>query len=183
MEIQETRGSANVVDIVKFGNYQQTANGNIQPIEWQVLAKEENKMLLLSKYCLDCKRFDVISNDWNSSEIRHWLNNDFYNKAFSEQEKKNINPFDGDNVFLLSKEEVERYFAKNKLRKCNATEYAKANGDYVSSNNAYSYWWLRSSLFLDDSLFVYYVNIYGAIRYYYAYINFFAVRPALWINL
>ena len=63
MEIQETRGSANVVDIVKFGNYQQTANGNIQPIEWQVLAKEENKMLLLSKYCLDCKRFDVISNE------------------------------------------------------------------------------------------------------------------------
>ena len=183
MGIQETSKN------VKFGNYPQTANGDIQPIDWQVLAIEDNKMLLLSKYGLEAKRFDVSSNNWKNSEIRQWLNGDFYNKAFSEQERKNINPSNlsdagtTDNVFLLSKEEVERYFAKNKLRKCNATEYAKATGDYVSSDNGYSYWWLRSLLFLDDSLFVYYVNIYGAIRYYYALMNFFVVRPAFWINL
>ena len=82
---------ANVGDYIKFGNYPQTANGDIQPIEWQVLAKEENKMLLISKYALESKCFD---NDWvknwKKSEIRQWLNGEFYNKAFNKNEKKYI---------------------------------------------------------------------------------------------
>ena len=82
---------ANVGDYIKFGNYPQTANGDIQPIEWQILAKEENKMLLISKYALESKCFDndCVKN-WKKSEIRHWLNVEFYNKAFSENEKKLI---------------------------------------------------------------------------------------------
>ena len=96
---------------VEFGSYPQTANGDIQAIEWQILAKEENKMLVISKYAIEAKRFDVSSNDWKNSEIRQWLNGDFYNNAFSEQEKKNINSFNGDNVFLLSMEEASKYFA------------------------------------------------------------------------
>ena len=81
---------ANVGDYIKFGNYSQTANGDIQPIEWQVLAKEENKMLLISKYGLEARRFDGSSNDWINSEIRRWANNIFYNKAFNKNEKKYI---------------------------------------------------------------------------------------------
>ena len=81
---------ANVGDYIKFGNYPQTANGDIQPIEWQVLAKEENKMLLISKYGLEARRFDSSSNDWINSEIRRWANNIFYNKAFNKNEKKYI---------------------------------------------------------------------------------------------
>ena len=93
---------ANLGDFIKFGNYPQTANGDINPIEWQVLAIEDNKMFVISKYGLDTRRFDSHSNDWWNSEISEWLNKDFYNKAFNEEEKKCIS-----RKCLLSKEEAK----------------------------------------------------------------------------
>ncbi|MBR0519013.1 hypothetical protein IJJ97_04400 [bacterium] len=77
--------TANVGDYIKFGNYPKTSNGDIQPIEWQVLAKEGNKILVISRYGLDARRFDSSSNKWANSEIFKWLNGDFYNKAFTDQ--------------------------------------------------------------------------------------------------
>ena len=186
--------NAKVGDYVKFGNYPQTATGAEMPIEWQVLAKEGNKMLVLSKYGLDAKCFDDDSNDWADSEIRQWLNNDFYNKAFNGNEKKLINSSNlsdvctSDNVFLLSKEEAEKYFANDEERKCKATDYAVKNGAFVYDGSyggeaGYSFWWLRSPL-LNYSIIVYIVRSDGGIDDYYhvsIYGNF--VRPALWINL
>ncbi len=183
MEIQETTKN------VEFGSYPQTVNGDIQPIEWQFLAIENNKMLLLSKYGLDCKIFDVSSNDWKNSEIRQWLNGEFYNKSFSEKERKNINPLNlsdvgtTDNVFLLSKEEVERYFANNKSRRCKATAYAVKNGAWVDEDCSYSWWWIRSP-YPNLSSQVYFVNTVGVVGDYY-HVNYYCVfvRPALWVNL
>ena len=181
--------NANVGDYVEFGNYPKSANGNIKPIEWQVLSREENKMFVISRYGLDCKIFDSSSNDWKNSEIRQWLNGDFYNKAFSENEKKFINLSNlsdvgtSDNVFLLSKEEAEKYFANKDERKCKATEYAVKNGAYVNSSNGYSVWWLRSPD-PNHSCGVYDVNNDGGI---YDNCNVYSyngvVRPALFINL
>ena len=182
--------SAKVGDYIKFGSYPQTSNGDIQPIEWQVLSIENNKMLVISRYGLDAKRFDSSSNVWKKSEIRKWLNGDFYNKAFSEDDKKYINLSNlsdvgtSDNVFLLSKEEVEKYFANNDSRRCKATDYAVKNGAWVNSRNdsgkGYSVWWLRSpSLNL-----VYDVSSSGLIIYCISvYFDNDLARPALWINL
>ena len=186
--------TAKVGDVVKFGNYPQTANGGIQPIEWQVLSKENNKMLVISKYGLETKRFDSSSNVCENSEIRSWLNGEFYNKAFTYQEKKYIN-FSNlsdvgttDNIFLLSKEEAEKYFADNYTRRCKATDYAVKNGAYVddgsifSNGKGYSFWWLRSpSPNLSD--FVYYVSIDGYVYRNDVYCTDILVRPALFINL
>ena len=176
MEIQERSTS------IKFGKYPQTANGDIQPIEWLVLAKEENKMLVISKYALDCKRFDGSSNNWKNSEIRQWANNDFYNKAFDDKEKKYINPFDGDNVFLLSKDEAEKYFVNDEARRCKATEYAVKNGAYVDAKGC-SYWWLRSPSYPNYSNIVAFVYRQGSFGYRYVYIAKYVARPALWINI
>ncbi len=173
--------NANVGDCVKMGSYPQNKHGYFDPIEWQVLAKENNKMLVISRFGLDCKRFDSSSNNWKNSEIRKWLNNDFYNKAFSEKERKNINSFDGDNVFLLSYDEAKIYFVDADSRRCKATEYAVKNGTYVD-NNGYSWWWLRS-LNPNDSDRVYYVYDDGSINDFYVYNTKFVLRPALWINL
>ena len=186
--------NAKVGDYVNFGNYPQTAEGEEKPIEWQVLAKEDNKMLVLSKYGLDAKRFDDDSNDWKNSEIRQWLNSDFYNKVFTEKEKKYISPSNlsdvgtSDNVFLLSKEEAETYFANDDARRCKASKYAVKNGAYVydgpfGGKAGYSFWWLRSP-YPDNSSLVYDVHSDGCIDDYYDvdYDNFL-VRPALWINL
>ena len=202
--------NADIGDYIKFGNYPQTANGDSLPIEWLILAKEDNKILVISRYGLEVRRFDSDSNDWKNSEIRQWLNDEFYNKAFNANEKKLISHssifttvykggFLGfgrkeeltesyDKVFLLSKEESEKYFDNGVKRKseasiCKATEYAVKNGIHVS-DNGYSSWLLRSPFDDDGSNYVRAVDSYGYI------IGFFRVshdyelvRPALWINL
>ena len=181
--------NAKVGDYVKFGNYPQTADGGSLPIEWQVLARENNKMLVISKYGLEARRFDSSSNNWEDSEIRQWLNGEFYNRAFTEQEKKLIkgssffeNLFGGgvDKVFLLSKEESEKYFANNDARRCKATDYAKNNGAYVFFNGCI--WWLRSPN-SNFSNFVYCVFSAGFILCLDFYVAGVVARPALWINL
>ena len=138
-----------VGDIVQMGSYPQNVIYD-QPIEWQVLAKEENKMLVISKYGLEVRRFGYnFSNSWENSDIRKWLNNDFYNKTFTEQEKKFIKPSNlsdvgtTDNIFLLSKEESKIYFVDDNARRCKATEYSVKNGA-CKNDEGYGYWWLRS---------------------------------------
>ena len=199
--VQQTESpfkNAKVGDYIKFGNYPQTAVGGILPIEWQVLAIENNKILVISRYGLDANRFDGGSNNWRNSEIRKWLNGDFYNKAFTDQEKKYINLSNlsdlgtTDNVFLLSKEEAEKYFANDNVRRCKATDYAKKNGAWVSSggflfggehSKGYSWWWLRSPCPALSGL-GYRVNNVGFISDFYFFDNAgVVVRPALSINL
>ena len=180
---------AKVGDYVKFGNYPQTSSGGVLPIEWQVLSIENNKMLVISRYGLDAKRFDGSSNNWANSEIRKWLNGEFYNKAFTDQEKKSIKSSNlsdvgtTDNVFVLSKEEAEKYFANNNERLCKATDYAKNNGAYVWDQNGCSWWWLRSPrpLSCNDVLYVHDVGFFGDYDYFDN--GNFLVRPALSINL
>ena len=179
--------NAKVGDYVKFGSYPQTSNGQNQSIEWQVLSIENGKMLVISRYGLETRRFDSSSKVWKNSEIRNWLNGDFYNKVFSDQEKKSINLSNlsdvgtADHVFLLSKDEAEKYFANNDARKCEHTEYAKKNGADV--RNGYIWWWLRSPNPSNSSR-VYRVNYDGSIH---GSCNVddadVVVRPALWINL
>ena len=193
---------AKIGDYVKFGSYPQSAKGIVRPIEWLVLSKEENKMLLISRYGLEAryfikaKCFDSNSNDWKNSEIRKWLNGEFYNKAFDENEKTNINPFDGDNLFLLSKEEVEKYFVNAKERKCKATKHAVKNcalidngcnygwlpQTLVNDNNGCSSWWLRSPR-PNISNIVYNVDSVGSIVCSRVDDSYNFVRPALWIKL
>ena len=158
---------------------------------------KNNRVLVISRYGLDCKPFDGDSNVWADSEICSWLNGDFYNTAFDDTEREFIKPvdiifkddgsdnynFDGStyNVFLLSKEEAEKYFANDNKGKCEATAYAVAKDAYVE--DGYSKWWLRS-LKSGSKKYVY--------RFFLASneINFSTdtnsstvVLPALWINL
>lgn len=178
--------NAKVGDYVKFGNYPQTGEGKKQPIEWQVLAKENNKMLVISRYALDAKRFDDDSNNWKNSEIRSWLNGDFYNNAFNEKEKKCIKSSNLsdvgtiDNVFLLSRKEVKKYFVNKEIRKCKVTDYAKNNSDWLDDND-YSWWWLRS-LELNYDNVVSLVGRTGNVSSSDVSFEIF-VRPALWINI
>ena len=162
---------------------------NVNVGDYIKLAKENNKIFVISRYGLEAKRFDISSNVWANSEIRKWLNGYFYNNAFSEDDKKCINLSNfsdvrtSDNVFLLSKEEAEKYFANNDERKCKATEYAVKNGAYVNSSNGYSVWWLRSPNLLNCG-YVYGVS-YGGYVFNYFDVNYddYLVRPALSINL
>ena len=67
-----------------------TWNGN--PIEWLVLKEEGLATLVISKDTIGKYYFDGNSsnNSWAHSWLRTFLNNDFYEKAFTAEEKKKI---------------------------------------------------------------------------------------------
>ena len=78
-----------------FGSYEQDkddTNGK-EPIEWIVLDKEsDGTLVLVSKYALDVKPYNENRTDvtWETSTLRKWLNEDFYNAAFSAIEQGRI---------------------------------------------------------------------------------------------
>jgi hypothetical protein len=133
--------SAKPGDIIMFGTYPQTANGSDKtPIEWQVLHNSGTELFILSKYILDCKRYQsaFVDVNWRDCDLRNWLNNEFYQTAFTGAEKeviKTIHHTDNgndssateDNVFLLSIAEVNRLtdtLGKD-FRRTRGTEFAK----------------------------------------------------------
>ena len=75
-----------------FGSYPQEKDGTEKPIEWMVMKKERNKVLLLSKYILDVKPYNEKCEEvtWETSDIRNWLNVKFYRTAFNNIEKEKI---------------------------------------------------------------------------------------------
>ena len=184
MEMERNANSfrnAKVGDFVKFGRYPQESGSESQPVEWQVLSKENGQMLVISRYGLDLRRFDGSSKNWGNSEIRKWLNGEFYNGSFAAEEKALIKSFNQDNVFLLSREEAEKYFVDDDARRCKPTSYAKANGA-LTGKNGYCIWWLRSPS-SDDSNGVYFVFCDGGVYDFYVSDDIHCARPALWINL
>ena len=154
---------------VTFGTYPQTKDGaDNTPIEWIVLKRDDDKALIISKYVLDTVQYNTeyTGVTWETCSLRNWLNRDFYERAFSAEEKMSImnkkvtadkNPeydaFVGrdtaDNVFLLSITEVNKYFKDNESRMCAPTGYAAKKGADTKSNykvdgQACCWWWLRS---------------------------------------
>ena len=188
-------------DTIKFGSYPQTADGAVQPIDWLVLEVKEGKALLLSKYGLDAKPFNIKrkSITWEECSLRKWLNEDFYNKAFTAEQQMQIaetkvkaekNPEYStnqgndtvDRVFLLNIQEAYKYFQTSEARKTPPTEYAVRQGAY-RSDSGLCWWWLRSSGNNSNDAATVFPD--GVVRGDGRNVNFDsrAVRPALWLNL
>lgn len=128
--------------VIKFGKFEQDgdiSNGK-EDISWMILEDTGNDRLLISKDVLYAMPFDdktelgpnETNGSWEKSSLRKWLNNDFFNEAFSDDEKvfvvdsfvkngdafginNNDTPFDmgpdtSDKVYILSKDEIRKYF-------------------------------------------------------------------------
>lgn len=140
-------------ETIEFGNYPQDKDGTEKPIKWIVMKNEGNQVLLLSKYVLDAKPYNEELEDvtWETSDIRQWLNNEFYTTAFNKTEKAKIqtslikNEYNDteDKVFLLSEKEAETLFSNDAERIANPTGYAEKSGVYVNEKKV-AVWWLRS---------------------------------------
>jgi hypothetical protein len=143
-------------DIVTFGSYEQDNDSETgqEQIDWVVLSKSKNGVLLLSKYILDVKPFHSVDEGtvWEQSTLRTWLNKDFYNTAFDDTEKKMLkkksipnkendsNSLGGkntkDKVFLLSVDDTNNtkygFNDENEYyditARCAATPYALSKG-------------------------------------------------------
>lgn len=114
---------------IKFGEYQG------EKLNWIVMEKQEDKALLFNANVIDCKcynEYEYCECTWETSSLRNWLNDDFYNTAFSNEEKNkilltNVNnnddiDFDAsiksgnntdDYIFCLSRQENWNYFGQD----------------------------------------------------------------------
>lgn len=163
-----------------------------EPIVWTVVKEEAGFKTLVSNVILDSQPFqntyggnpeknecfnntngasdkNVKANNYEKSTIRTWLNETFFNLAFSANDIAKIQTVEVDNsavttgyadnayacsntsdkVFLLSYKEVTEYFNSNALRCKKTTDYAKANGAYTFKldlpTDGNGNWWLRSA--------------------------------------
>ncbi len=63
----------------------------VEPVKWRVLTDNySGKKLLLAESILVNKRYDASSNNYEDSEIRSWLNEEFLSTAFSADEQADI---------------------------------------------------------------------------------------------
>ncbi len=78
---------------VLFGSYPQEKS-KPEPIEWLVLTCDENnRLLLLSKNVLAVKPYETDTGSsvtWADSDLREFLNGEFYESAFDDSEKNKI---------------------------------------------------------------------------------------------
>ncbi len=196
--------AAQVGDYVTFGAYEQDndpTNGK-EAVEWLILDSKDGKVLVTSKYVLDHQTItpERIDADWGSSSLRTWLNQDFFNTAFSQEERAHIPLVEllfetyphsyansifsdptQDNVFLLSCFEVDTYFTTDEERQCKPTPYAVAQGVLASPYNGNAWWWLRVNH--DGNTQTDIINNKGKLTSVSNDFEQLGVRPALWIDL
>lgn len=136
------------------GNYQTDADGNlyqavgaryylVKPIRWRIVSESGGLSYLLAEDVLYGGTFGT-STSYASSRVRTWLNNDFLNAAFSQQQRDLISTTTvdgaGDKVFVPSKAELTSLVST--ARK--ATDYALTSG-MRNESNGYAYWWTRTA--------------------------------------
>ncbi len=202
--------SAEIGDTISFGSYEQdnnTRNGS-EDIEWIVLDKTDDKVLVVSKNLLDVVvYFDSgTNNTWDTSACRSWLNTDFANKAFSKEEQECIistvvkaeksveanNLYAGkdtlDKIFILSRNEMEKYFPQNDSRICFPTQYTETKFNVLKEQGMTSYY--------GDDVYEYGMRVPGQHDYYMQVVDqdgnfdyivsdgqYFSIRPAMWLGV
>jgi len=190
-------------DTIKFGGS-----------DWVVLTVQNDKTLVLKDKVIDYRAYHSAYENatWESCALRNYLNNEYYN-LFSAGDKARIiktkipnkdnqwfetsggNDTD-DSIFLLSIEEVVKYFGdsgKLSNRPYEEWGYSYAIDDQYNSarkaSDKASWWWLRSpgynsrvaAFIYDDGR----INIGGGSNSAYTGVNDKGggVRPALWLSI
>jgi len=142
-----------------MGQIEQTAEGEIQPIIWRVLSVENDQAYICSEYILgngrihpDDKEWIAFKADFSKTELWDFLNNDFANRCFTEEELSLIADYEHlGKFYLLTGEDLNNKaigFGSDKARKAWGTEYAKANGLFiyrVKHGKCSPYWTMTQS--------------------------------------
>jgi len=180
----------------------------VEPIKWRILEESNGEALILCESIIANNRYAANSNNYMNSEIRAWLNAEFYNKAFSTLQKDLIltttvdnsaastgashNPHacanTNDKIFLPSCREVNNTnygFTSDTTRQRQTSDYSRATGAYMNTNSSYygnGWWWLRSPYY-NYSYSARYINFVGYDYYYSVYRTNYGVVPALKIKI
>lgn len=137
-----------------------------EPIKWTIYASSPTAAYIISELVIDSQSFDnnddgVYTNDYDNSAIRKWLNEEFYNTAFSELEKELIGA-------VSNIEEVElipRHFLDKDNEFKKVTDYSKMQGVAVVTEHDIEFWgvdekylgfsagwWLSNSVSTGDAI-------------------------------
>ena len=156
--------------------YGETYYFKVEPIRWRILSESDGSAFIMADQILINRQYHdttsttvidgetIYANNYMYSDIRAWLNDEFFNSVFGElsQEIIKVTAVDNsasstssssnsyacgdtfDKVFLLSYDEVtnDEYFAGQYERVVETSDYALANGAWV--NNREFFYWLRS---------------------------------------
>ena len=196
--------------VILFGRFEQDndPDNGPEPIEWIVLEADSDRTLLVSRYALDARPYHTESADitWEQCSLRAWLNGEFLEKAFTDEEREAVllthldnaaekasdyltvagNDTD-DSIFLLSDHDAfDLYFWSDEEMLCAPTDYAIANGAYlldeydVDGRPAVT-WWLRSPGYFQNNA----EGVFGDGLRNSSEVNEgeICVRPAFWIDL
>lgn len=163
--IKVNHSLAEVGDVIVLGSYEQDndkENGK-EPIEWVVFAKDDDGLIVASKYLLDfkpyCEGSDGYHKNWSESTLRKWLNGTFYKAAFSAEEQERVIAFEretshkqikgsdilSDKVFLLSSDDSEYELIEKE--QITYTAYAKSIWDssrHYTGDDTDPKYWLRT---------------------------------------
>lgn len=150
--------SAAIGDIIQFSGF-----------DWRVLDVQIGNALIIAVDIMERRGFHDKweSSTWADSELRQWLNGEFYNITFKDSEKPRIietplenkeNPWfkttggidTNDKIFLLSLEEVVKYFGDSRQLSNGPNDTNRIDDKYNSARivdikkDNTSWWWLRS---------------------------------------
>ena len=170
--------------VVEFGGDKLvTLSGfeDVLPYHWYVIDIQGSRVMLMwAESIYGARKFHENSstNSWARCSLRAWLNDEFYNEGFSEEEKSIIvksnvetaGTVTQDYVYLLSKEEVGPLLKEAGISKV-----------FYDSDGKAQCWWLRSPGNVSD--WVVNVTYDGSLSGQGVIWGGDVVRPVLWIDL
>ncbi|MCL2085988.1 MAG: DUF6273 domain-containing protein [Oscillospiraceae bacterium] len=178
-----------------------------------MLEVKDGKALIISEKIIESRPYSYITNvwivTWENSDLRAYLNGEFYNSFKSTHKsristttvKNNDNQWYGtpggadtqDKIFLLSLEEVVKYFGDSgKLKNRPANDVHVFRDEFNDKRNVGRWWWLRSPgnrsnyaayVGRDGTVFVNGEDVSGMVVCDGDIDDDSGVRPALWLNL
>ena len=160
----------------------------VEPIRWRILSENDETAFILCDSIIDCMAYQssvtkidgvyyttangapdgTFANNYKYSEVRRWLNNNFYNTVFAEYQQQviltalvdNSVPADNpngcedteDKIFILSSSEVNNdeyglfisFGGTIEEYQMQNSDYCRAIGGRTNSETGNGDWWLRT---------------------------------------
>ena len=126
----------------KFSDNSSVVSGNtyyfkVEPIRWRILSESDGKAFILCDSIIATRTYDRGGdNNYANSDIRAWLNNEFYNTAFGETQQALIQTTIVDNSAKSTGYSSNKFACSNTNDKIFLPSYSEVvNSDYGFSSS------------------------------------------------